>query len=259
MSVSVYSGYDPTDAVSPDHLQSEHVTQQVESPDLHPESTQTDSLDVQNHHSGANLEPLSSPADNLTNNLGIGDETNHLAYTVSDVRTQNVTLEPASSDNLQHTGDDLTTLTMTTATVGTCERQVSAVTNDEPTTRGDQAGGESEGDLAMLPKLAIVHKASEGDIKKQKKYQLHSREGSSDNVSSVDTRRLRGRARPDEQVVKFGNMLDHCYSEGSDAEMSKKVKPASMKPVGLTTKNSSDVKGEEIATEYASLVHRPLS
>ena len=259
MAVSVYSGYDPTDEVSPKHFQPEDVTQQIESPDLHPESMQNDYLDMQNHHSGANLESVSSSADNLTNCLDTGDETTHQTSTINDVSTRDVTLEPASCDNLQPTGDELTTLTMATPAVSMGERQVTAVYNDELTTRGGQAGGESEGGLAILPKLTIVHKPSEGDTKKQKTHRLHSREGSSDNISSVDTRRLRARAKQDEQVVKFGNMLDHCYSEGSDAEMSKKGKPAAVKPVGVTTKNITDVKGERIATEYASLVPRSLS
>ena len=255
MSVSVYSGYDPTDEDSPNHFQQEHVTQQVESPDLHPQLTQTGSLDVRNDHSGANLEPVSSPADDLTNHSSIGDETTRQASTVSDVSTQNVTVEPASNDNLQPTGDKLTTLTMTTSAVGTGERQATVTTDDEPTTRGGQAGGESDSGPAVLPKMTIVHKTSDGDTKKQKKHRLHSREGSSDNASSMDTRRLRARAKPDEQVKKFGNMLDHCCSEGSDAEMSRKAKPASVKPIGTTAKNSSDVKGEQITTakkHYAS-------
>lgn len=269
MSVSVYSGYDPTDEVSPNHSQPEY---HVESPDVHSQSTQTGSLGVHDHHSSANLEPVSSPVDDLTNHMGTGDETTCQATPVSDVITQNVTLEPVSNDDLQpnHQAtddhrDELTTLTMTTsATIGTgqSERQVTAVTNNEPATRGRQAVGESEGGLAVIPKLTVGDKSSEGDTVKQKKHRSHSKERISDNVSSVDTRRLRAKAKPDEHVVKFGNMLDHCCSEGSDAEMSTKVKPDVMKPVGVMAKNGSNVKDKQSATGnvYTSILASfPLS
>ena len=121
----------------------------------------------------------------------------------------------------------------------------------EPTvTRPAATSG--EGGLTVLPKLAVVRSAAGGELKKQKKRRHHSGGGNSDYVSSVDSLLLRtGVVKPDEPVVKFGNMLDHCYSEGSDAEGPKRVKSAVVKPAGVRAKPSPDVfdkKGEQKAT-----------
>lgn len=104
----------------------------------------------------------------------------------------------------------------------------------------------TDGGLAVLPKLAVVRTAARE--KKQKKRQRHSCGGNSDYVSSTDSFRLKlGSHNTSEPVVKFGNMLDHCYSEGSDVEgantvkKSTIVKPTVVRPSGLTAQVTADM------------------
>ena len=224
MSVSVYSGYDPTDDGSPTPAEPVDETLQVKSPDQ-PVSTRGDSPDGHGHDSTANLETSAQPANQQSSIDATATE-----ESVGGTTKQNGTVqEPVSHSPVEQP-----------STVSTSANQVegeSSHTESTKATANNSEGGLSG--LTVLPKLAVIHKANQGDqSKKHKKQWWQSNGDNSDYVSSIDSR-LRVGAKPEEPVPKFGNMLNHCNSEGSDADVPKVVKPTAIKQPSDTRTNSN--------------------
>ena len=258
MSVSVYSGYDPTDEAADEILQ--EVPQ--------PQPTQRDSPDGQNHQSNTNMEDGDCQPNN---SMTIGNTGTQQEVSVSGSDTNSGTPQPAPSSlrgqlHTQctqpiHHGEQFATTSSTAGEDGEhvpIDAQVTIVSPSE-FTRGGATVSDSDGDLTVLPKVAVVHAATKGDSsRKSKKNRWCSSGANSDYVSSIDSMRLRTGEQP---VVKFGNMLDHCYSEGSDAEIPKTTKPAIVKPTGVRSKSSSDwfdKRGDQsTAGTYIKLSHTP--
>ena len=226
VSVSVYSGYDPTDDVSPNHDAGADETLQFESPDFQSQSNHSPSPNELAHHSNAKLEPSPSPLFKQSR-------------ADTGLEATDGTPQPSSSGGLQPSHEQ---------SPAQGEGEVTAVLPAE------SAGGRaaSEGGLPVLPKLALVHSAHRGDAKNQKKHRRNTSGGNSDYVSSTDSMRLVLGSRVGEPpVVRFGNLLDHCHSEGSDAEGSKMTKPTVVKPTGVRAKTSChafDKKGDQTGT-----------
>ncbi|MCG8625645.1 MAG: hypothetical protein MJE68_27050, partial [Proteobacteria bacterium] len=204
VSVSVYSGYDPTDDGSPTPAKPEDDTLQVESPD----QPQRDSPDGQGHHSTASLETSAQPADQQST-----VDTTATEESASTTTEQNGTVQgPVMNESFSQSPVEQPSTISTS--VHQLEGESSHTESTKATTNGSEGGLSG---LTVLPTLAVVHKANQGDpSKKHKKRWRQSIGGNSDYVSSIDSR-LRAGARTEEPVVKFGNMLDHCNSEGSDA------------------------------------------
>jgi hypothetical protein len=220
----VYSGYDPTDDGSPAPAEPADDTLPVESPDQ-PVSIQRDSPDGQGLDSTASLETSAQPA-----NQHSSVDTTAIEESVGSTTEQNATVqEPVVNESLE---------------------PVSHSSVEQPSTISTRAHrNSSEGGLSgltVLPKVAVIPKANRGDqSKKQKKRWQQSY--NSDYVSSIDSR-LRVGAKPEEPVVKFGNMLDHCNSEGSDADVPRVVKPTAIKPSGRTNSSLLNKRGYQSAT-----------
>ncbi len=227
MSVSVYSGYDPTDDGSPAPVEPADDTLPVESPDQ-PVSIQRDCPDGQGLDSTARLQTSTQPANQQSSvdttaieEPVIGSTTEQDA-TVQDLAV-NESLEPVSQSSVEQP-----------PTIRTSAH------------RNSREGGLSG--LTVLPKVAVVPKPNRGDqSKKHKKRWQQSIGDNSDYVSSIDSR-LRIGAKQEEPVVKFGNLLDHCNSEGSDADVPRVVKPTAIKPSGRTNSNLLNKRGYQSAT-----------
>ena len=220
MSVSVYSGYDPTDDGSPPPA--EHADDAL--PDQ-PISAQRDSPDGQGLDSTANLETSTQPA-NQQNSVAVtvteesvGGTTEQNA-TVTLQEPVNESLEPVSQSSVEQP-----------SSISSSAHRLELESSHTASTKATASEGGLSG-LTELPKLSIVHKVNRGDQpKKPKKRWQQSIGDNSDYVSSIDSR-LRVGAKPEKPVVRYGNMLDHCNSEGSDAEVPKVVKPTAIKPSG---------------------------
>ena len=226
MSVSVYSGYDPTDDASPTPAEpADETSLQVESPPDQPSSTQRDSPDGQAHNSTANLETSAQPASQQTNINSTATE-----KSVGGTCDLNgIVQEPVSSESLEPVRQSQV---KQPSTVSTGTTQLEGDTESTKATANSSEGGLSG--LSVLPKLSIVHRANRGEqSKKHKKQKRHSGDDNSDYVSSIDSR-LRMGAKLEEPVVKFGNMLDHCNSDGTNAGV---LKPTAIKPSGIRTKS----------------------
>ena len=241
VSVSVYSGYDPTDDASPTPAKvTDETILQVESSDQ-PQSTQRDSPDGESHDSNANLETSAQLADQQSSTTAVTD-TAATVESVSGSNDQNGKLQPLLKESLEPVDQSLVDHqdkqpSTASTSAAQLEGEVATLSHSESTrtTVNSSEGGLSG--ITVLPKLAVVHKANRGDqSKKHRKRRWHSSGANSDYVSSIDSR-LRVGAKPEEPVVKFGNMLDHCNSEGSDADLPKVVKPTVVRPTGVKTKS----------------------
>ena len=222
MSVSVYSGYDPTDDGSPPPA--EHADDTL--PDQ-PVSAQRDSPDGQGLDSTANLETSTQPA----------NQQSSVAVTVTEesvggTTEQNATLqEPVVNESLEPVSQSSVEQP---SSISSSAHRLELESSHTASTKATASEGGLSG-LTELPKLSIVHKVNRGDQpKKPKKRWQQSIGDNSDYVSSIDSR-LRVGAKPEKPVVRYGNMLDHCNSEGSDAEVPKVVKPTAIKPSGSRT------------------------
>ena len=243
----MYSGYDPTDDASPTPAVAIDETM------VKPQSTQRDSPDGQSH--GSNPDTSAQLADLSRSTMTVGTTaTKEGSQSIRGTGDQNDTLQPVLSENLEPVQQspvdhqDIQPSAVSTS-VAQLEGEVSTMSHTESTkaTVNSSEGGLS--DLTVLPKLAVVHKANQGDqSKKHKTRRRHSSGGNSDYVSSIDSR-LRVGDKAEEHVVKFGNMLDHCNSEGSDADVPKVVRPTAVRPSGVKTKSDLfNKKGYQSAT-----------
>ena len=242
MSVSVYSGYDPTDDGSPTPAEPVGETLPVESPDQ-PVSTKRDSPEGQGHDSTAGLETSAQPASQQSNIDATATE-----EPVGSTTEQNGTVqEPVVKERLEPVSRSPVEQPSKVSTSAKQLEGESSHTESTKATANNSEGGLSG--LTVLPQLAVVHKANRGDqSKKHKKRWRQSNGDNSDYVSSIDSR-LRVGAKPEEPVVKFGNMLDHCNSEGSDADVPKVVQPTAIKPSGNgTNSNLLNTRGYQSAT-----------
>lgn len=228
----MYSGYDPTDDGSPTPAEPVEETLQVESPDQ-PVSTQRDSPDGQGHDSTANLEISAQPANQQSSMDATATE-----ESVGGTTEQNGTVqEPVMKESLEPVSHSPVEQPSTVSTSANQVEGKSSHAESTKATANNSEGGFSG--LTVLPKLAVVHKANHGDqSKKHKKQWRQSNGNNSDYVSSIDSR-LRMGAKPEELVAKFGNMLDHCNSEGSDADVPKVVKPTAIKQPSDSRTNSN--------------------
>ena len=240
----MYSGYDPTDDGSPTPAEPVDDTLQVESPDQ-PTSTQRDSPDGQGHDPSAGLETSTQPAHQQSS-----IDATAAKGSAGSTTEQNGTLqEPTVKENSEPVSQNPLEQPSSTGSNQLEEGDSSHNESTKATTTSNEGGLSG---LTVLPKLAVVHKANQGDqSKKHKKRWRQSNGGNSDYVSSIDSR-LKVGTKPEEPVVKFDNMLDHCNSEGSDADVPKLVRPTAIKPSDRRTNtNLLNKRGYQSATGTA--------
>ena len=218
MSVSVYSGYDPTDDASPTTPAEAAADGLLDQP----LPSQRDYVDRRRQNSSPSVETSTQQADQQSSTDTATEEP------VSCTTLQNGTLKQVSIESLEHKHrspvEQPLTVSASTAqqdgeltTVSLCESTKIDSIESRPT---------------VLPTVANVHKAHQEDQSTKQRS-----DSNSDYVSSISSRLRVGASKPEESVVKFGNMLDHCYSEGSDADIPKVVRPATVKPGSVKTKS----------------------